>query len=249
MLRPSIPPPFFGIRPASLAPLVLTCEHATNRLPPGVAASALEREILTTHWGWDIGGWALTRELARRLGTGAVGGRWSRLWVDLNRRVDEETVLRETVEGSPISWNRGLSEKDREQRLLEFHRPYHDEVDRQIVRRTVRGIRPLIFAVHTFTPIWNRRPRNFEIGVLYDRDEREARRFTRSLRAAGLSVRYNEPYSGKKGLMYSAHRHGTHHDLRCLELEVNQGLFADPRTVPRVGAAVADALEKLTSRG
>ena len=58
-------------------------------------------------------------------------------------------------------------------------------------------------------------------------------------------MRYNEPYSGKKGLMYSADRHGTHHDLPCLELEVNQGLFDHRDTVRHLGETIAAGLRTL----
>ena len=80
---------FLSIRPASVSPVVLTCEHASNRLPFRTKLTRDQRAVLNAHWGWDIGAWDLTRELARRLGTGAVGGRWSRLLIDLNRNVDD----------------------------------------------------------------------------------------------------------------------------------------------------------------
>lgn len=236
---------FLSIAPGSLRPVVLTCEHATNRLPPPLRARPGDHDLLASHWGWDIGAWDLTRDLARRLRTGAIGGAWSRLVIDLNRRVDEDTLIRRTVEGRPVPWNRRVTPAEIERRMLAYHAPYHLEIDRQILRRSVRGVRPLLFAVHTFTPVWNGRARGFEIGVLYERWGGLARKFTAVLREHGLAVRYNQPYSGKLGLMYSADRHGTHHRLPCLELEVNQGLFDDPKNVPRIGKAVAAGIERL----
>ena len=58
-------------------------------------------------------------------------------------------------------------------------------------------------------------------------------------------MRYNEPYSGLAGMMYSIHRHATHHGLPCLELEVNQDLFHRKGAAQRLAAAVAQALEPL----
>jgi predicted N-formylglutamate amidohydrolase len=240
--------PFLSVTPGALAPVVLTCEHASNRLPRPLRATRRERELLRSHWGWDIGAWDLTRELARRLSTSAVGGRWSRLVIDLNRRVDEASLIHREIEGVELSWNRDLTPGEVERRMLEFHAPYHLEIDREILRRAARGVRPLLFAVHSFTPVHNGRSRPFEIGILFDRHPRLAHRLARTLRRHGLSVRYNEPYSGKLGLMYSADRHGTHHGLPCLELEVNQGLFEDPRTVTRIGGAVAEGVRDLCER-
>lgn len=239
-------PPFLSLAPASIAPVVLTCEHATYRLPDGIRPDRDEREVLRTHWGWDIGAWSLTRELALSLRCGAVGGRWSRLWVDLNRRIDDPTLARRDAEGIPLSWNRKLGPPALERRVLDYHTPYHVEVDRLILRRVVRGLRPLIFSVHSYTPVFDRRTRRFDIGILYERDLAAARHLGRHLRGGGLSVRYNEPYSGMAGMMYSVDRHAKHHDLPCLELEVNQELFDDPRNLRRLASLVAPAVAELT---
>jgi predicted N-formylglutamate amidohydrolase len=228
-----------------VAPLVLTCEHACNRVPAIPAPDSRERRILRTHWGWDPGAWQITRELAGRLKTTAIGGKWSRLWIDLNRRVDDPTLIRRDADGVELSWNSGLTESLREHRVLTYHAPYHEMVDRLIIRRLVRGLRPLLFAVHTFTSTLDGRPRQFDAGVLYERDRELAQRLGRRLREAGLRVRYNQPYSGMAGMMYSVDRHGKHHGLPCLELELNQDLFEERSTAARLATVVAGGIREL----
>jgi predicted N-formylglutamate amidohydrolase len=228
---------------------VLTCEHARCGLPFGGRVSRAERELLSTHWGWDIGGWELTRGLAHGLDTSAIGGRWSRLAIDLNRRVDDPSLIRREAGGLELSWNRRLAAPEVERRVLRFHAPYHTEVDRLIMRRLVRGVRPLLFAVHTFTPVFDGHRRRFDLGVLYERDAGLAHRLGRSLRQAGFSVRYNQPYSGMAGMMYSADRHGTHHGLPCLELEANHELFDRPARARTLERAVLAGLRELIQTG
>jgi predicted N-formylglutamate amidohydrolase len=236
---------FLALRRRSVGPVLLTCEHASHRLPARQALDAGERAVLRSHWGWDIGAWALTRALSLRLGATAIGGRWSRLLVDLNRRADDPTLVREAVGGRRLSWNRGLASRELERRLSRFHLPYHAEVERLICRHLVRGIRPLLLSVHTFTPRLDGRRRPYDFGVLFDSDRRLALRLGRSLRRAGFRVRYNQPYSGLAGMMYSVDRHGSHHELPCLELEGNQDLFSRPSTARRAARAVAAALREL----
>ena len=239
-----MPSPFIRHAPRRRSPFVITCEHARPGLPQTRSLNAAERTILNSHWGWDLGAWAISRESATLLGCGATGGRFTRLWIDLNRRVDDPTVIRTEVEGEALRWNQPLSQREHLDRVREVHQPYHNEVDAEIAHRLSHGIRPLLLAVHSFTPVWNGRPRNFDIGVLYDESGGEARRFARVFRDAGLRVRYNEPYSGKRGLMYSIDRHGRHYDLPNLELELNQALFDDPRATARLAPIVAQAMHE-----
>ncbi|HYV86429.1 MAG TPA: N-formylglutamate amidohydrolase [Patescibacteria group bacterium] len=236
------------LRPTSLSPIVLTCEHASRALPRGMTPRGpAERAVLASHWGWDIGAWDLTRALSRRLDASAVGGGWSRLVVDLNRRIGDPTLIRHETEGVALSWNARVTPAEVERRALLFHVPYHAAINLMVIRRVARGVRPILLAVHSFTPLYDGRHRDFDVGVLFDRCRSGAIRLAEGLKKEGLRVRYNEPYSGLAGMMYAIHRHGTHHGLPCLELEMSQDLFARPGAAARLAAAVARALEPLVA--
>lgn len=240
--------PFTRLAPNRLAPFVLTCEHAKARLPPGTPTNPADRATLRTHWGWDIGAWALTREIAALLGTGATGGRWSRLWIDLNRPAGDPMLVRGDVEGHALSWNARTGEREIARRYAQTHAPYHREVDREIAHRLSHGVRPFLLAIHTYAPVLEGRPRRFDAGVLYDENRREATHLVSVLRGAGLEVRYNQPYSGKRGLMYSIDRHGRHYRLPCLELEINQALFSRSRAAAGLARTVARGLREIELR-
>jgi len=234
--------PFQVVGARSLAPLVLTCEHAASRIPVTGQRSPSLRRLLQSHWARDGGAWQLARAVAGRADATAVGGRWSRLWIDLNRRADDAELVLPEVDGVPLPWNRGLSESALERRITDYHAPYHAAIDHQIVRRVARGIRPLVVAIHSFTPVYNGKPRPFDVGVLYEHHRGPAQRVARAVRAAGFTVRYNQPYSGAAGMMYSADRHGSHHGLVCLELEINDSLVRRPARFARLESAVVAAL-------
>lgn len=240
------PPPPAAVRiinARSLSPIIITCEHASRTLPPPLRPRDRdERQVLASHWGWDLGAWALATRIARHLDAGAAGGRWSRLVVDLNRPVCDPTLVRREAGGVPLSWNARLRGAAIERRMLLYHVPYHAAIDRLIIRRLARGVRPLLFAMHTFTGTLDGEQRRFDAGVLFDRSVRHARVLAAGLRAAGMSVHYNEPYSGRAGMMYSIHRHGSHHDLPCLELEINQQILTGPPAINRIARGIAKAL-------
>lgn len=203
---------------------------------------------MRSHWGWDIGAWDLTKATARLLKTGATGARWSRLWIDLNRAGNDPALVVREVEGHALSWNREVDERAIKRRYKQAHVPFHREVDREIMQRVKHGVRPVLLSIHTYTSVWLGRERAYEAGVLYDEDRGAATRLARALRGIGLSVRYNEPYSGRHGRMYSIDRHGRRHGLPCLELEVNQKLFERKESVQRLSRAVAAGMIDIAER-
>jgi predicted N-formylglutamate amidohydrolase len=206
---------------------VLTCEHASNRLPLPLRASPTDRAWLATHWGWDIGAATVATRLAVLVDAPLVLSTVSRLVIDLNRPLDSDTLILPEVEGVPLDFNRALTPEDRGARIAAFHRPYHAAVDTQVGVLAAQGGPALLFSVHSFTPNYMGERREMEMGVLFDDHEDRATVLAASLQDAGWRTRLNEPWSGRNGLVYAPHRHGTRHSVPYLELEIRQDLIAD----------------------
>lgn len=241
--------------PLSSSPLVLTCEHASNLVPPPLSASEADRVWLETHWGWDPGAAALTRGLVAALGATAILAEFSRLVCDPNRPPDHPTWARtELVENGQrhvVSFNADLDPVERERRRTELFEGYHGAIHSLLSRRKEAGLASALFSVHSFTPALDGTPRQMEVGVLFDREEDAAERLAQLLKERGFLVALNEPYSGRAGLMYSVDRHARAHAIPCLEIEVRQDLLDAPSNISRVASYVAHALQKLgwTPRG
>ncbi len=219
------------------APFVFTCEHAAYTVPPEYDDLGLSAEQLQEHIGWDIGAGALTRLLADCCDAPGVLSVVSRLVIDCNRSLaDADLILAESC-GVTIPGNRGIDDRERERRTERFYLPFHDAVDRVLKSRPGA---PLL-SVHSFTPELNGQERRFDVGVLFDTWTEDARIFGQALAESGLTVRYNEPYSGLDGLIYSARAHGMEHRRRYLELEVNNRLLRDRDGIERIADAVVMA--------
>ena len=224
--RPSVTTDAFEVfRGRPKAPIVVTCEHASQALPPGWSWSDRDRRLVGTHWAFDPGAAELATALAEALDASAVLSTFSRLLVDPNRPEDSPTLFREHAEGEPIELNTILlDDAGRRARVERFLRPYHVAVDEEVGRSWA----PIVLAMHTFTPIYEGAPRAVEVGVLFDTDAPLAERVIEALRRRGLRAEPNEPYSGKEGLMYAADRHARVHRRQAIELEVRQDLALDP---------------------
>lgn len=217
-------------------PVVLSCEHASQRLPPGWSWPDEDRWLVGTHWAWDIGAAEITRALSARLGAPAILAGFSRLLVDPNREPGSPTLFRDVADGRPVHLNRDLDDAERQRRLEALYEPYHAAFADLALRH-----RAPVLGVHTFTPVYEGGPpREMEIGVLFDRDEEPARRLARALTARGFQVALNEPYSGRDGLIYACETHARRCGQVALELEVRQDVAGDP--VRR--AALVPAIEE-----
>ncbi len=225
-------------RPATL---LLTCEHAGNRVPREHARLfAGAGAVLASHRGWDPGALSLARLLARRLRVPLSSTTWSRLLVEANRSAHLAKI-----------WSRftaGLPDAERERILERYWRPHREEVEAAVAQAVRVHGAVVHVAVHTFTPELDGEVRNADVAFLYDSRRRPeaalARRWGARLRLAvpGLRVRYNYPYRGDTdGLPTALRKQHSAARYRGYELEVNQALFATPRW-HAVGEALAQVL-------
>lgn len=219
------------------ASAVVCCEHASERLPSPWQWPEEDAWLRGTHWSYDLGAAELAREVAAALGAPAVLSRFSRLLIDPNRDEANDELFRARAEGRKVALNAGIDAGERERRLA-YYRAYHEVLGSEIARSRA----PIILSMHSFTPVYEGRVREVEVGVIFDTEEVLAARAAEALARAGFVVRMNEPYSGREGLIYSAERHAREQGRRALELEVRQDLSMLPEARARVVAAVAEVL-------
>lgn len=204
------------------APLVLTCEHASSKLPEPWSWPAEDAWLTQTHWAIDLGAEDLTRELAEDMGAGAAICGFSRLLIDPNRPLGSPELVRALAEGRRVHLNADVDAEERARRIR-WWESYHHAAES--VSRDSEA--PFLLAVHSFTPVYEGQRRELAIGVLFDHEVEAAERLARAFEPLG-PVALNEPYSGKDGLIYSAQRHADASGKRPLEIEVRQDLAVDP---------------------
>ena len=210
--------------------LLLLADHASNRVPAGIALD-LPPPLMSAHVAIDIGVDPLARALSRRLGCPGILAAVSRLVIDLNREEDSPGLIPAASDGHAVPGNRGLDAAARAARIARFWRPYHAHVSARITETRPK----LLLSLHSFTPRLATapiEPRPWEIGILYNIDERAARIAIPLLVAAGIVTGDNLPYSGRV-LNASMNRHGEGNGIAYLGIEVRQDLIADAAGVSR----------------
>jgi predicted N-formylglutamate amidohydrolase len=215
-----------GNGPTAMTGLILLCDHARNAVPPEIGDLGLEADDMGRHIAWDVGARGVTLGLAARLGAGAVLSTFSRLVIDPNRGEDDPTLVMRLYDGSIIPGNRHIRLGEIERRKDAYHRPYHAAIREAIDGIAEAGETPVLVSIHSFTPRFKgRAQRPWQVGLLWDRDDRLLRPLLARLRAEdGLMVGDNEPYSGQLhgDCMWT---HGTGRGLPHVLIEIRNDLI------------------------
>ena len=176
---------------------LVTCDHASNRVPQDIAGGDLgiEAADMARHIAYDVGAAGLAVALAERLDCPAILSDFSRLVIDANRGEDDPTLVMRLYDGTIIPANRSVDAFEVERRLATLHRPYHTAYAAMAARQDDT----VIVAIHSFTPcLRGRLPRPWQVGVLYSHlDARLSLPLIDGLRALpDFCVGDNEPYAG-----------------------------------------------------
>lgn len=238
-------PAFRILNPAATAPLLLVCDHASRQIPRALGSMGLDPVARICHLAWDIGAGPVTESLAASLEVTAVMASYSRLVVDCNRNLMDPSAFLEFGDGVVIAGNRRISQWEKDRRADELFWPYHRAVDGEIARLSAVGDKPLMVAIHSFSPVVDGVPRPWEIGVLWDADRPTAEIFIDGFREAGFFVGDNEPYSGKAPADFTIDHHAEEAGLPHVGIEIRHDLIGQPEGVARLAAVLAKILSDL----
>ncbi|WP_082925656.1 N-formylglutamate amidohydrolase [Erythrobacter neustonensis] len=220
--------------------IVCTADHASNHVPADIDLG-IPASLLDEHIAIDIGTEAIAQILAREYAIPAHIAAVSRLVCDLNREESAPGLVPEISDGHAIPGNIGA---DRAARLARFYRPYHSALGEWLAAAQPA----LILSLHSFTPRLETSDaaRPWEVGVLYNRDDRAARIAIPLLEAEGLIVGDNLPYSGRD-LNYTMNRHAEDEGRAYVGVELRQDLTQMPDDQARWAALLAKIAQRVAS--
>lgn len=203
--------------------LVLSCEHAGNRVP--AAWQGLfrgQQETLASHRGYDLGIRPFAERLAGEFGQPLLACDLTRLLVDTNRSLGSRTLFSE--------FSRRLSSAQRQSLLADYYHPYRQAVRQAVNAALTVNQRVLHLSLHSFTPVLEGQRRQADVGLLYAPHHAGERALCRRWQAIlgelapGWRVRRNYPYRGTADSLATWLRRTLGHQGRYLgiELEINQ---------------------------
>lgn len=234
---------FVGVRnPGGPAPVILTCDHASNSMPAGFTRPLSDEGLFNEHIAWDPGAMALATELSARIDAPLVYSKVSRLIYDCNRPPESDSAIPVKSELHDIPGNRNLDDSERQRRIDQIYTPFHATIERLIALKKSAGAEPAMVTVHSFTPIYFNRVRNTEIGILHDADSRMADLMLAvACSVCHLRVERNQPYGPQDGVTHTLIKHGLYHSLPNVMLEIRNDLLNGTQETRKM----ADIIEKM----
>lgn len=203
--------------------ILVVSDHASNRVPDDIDLG-IDPALLSEHIAVDLGVAEVGALMAQRTGIAAFQGNVSRLVCDCNREEHAPAVIPIASDGHAIPGN-AIDHAAHLARLERFYHPYHAALADLLEAHPPA----LILSLHSFTPqlATSDQPRPWQVGVLYNHDDRAARLAIPMLAAEGLIVGDQEPYSGQL-LNATMNRHAEADGRPYLGIELRQDEIATP---------------------
>ena len=204
--------------------LMLTCEHASNRLPAAFK-KAVPESVLNTHRAYDIGAAQVFRKLVKFAKPEFYcEGKYSRLFVDLNRTITNKSAFSEYYE----QLDKATASKVKAQATA-YWSEYRTVIEKFVKANAKKEI--IHLGIHSFTPELNGKVRNTDIGILYDPSRPKECELAQVIKAEikrlhpEMKVRFNYPYKGTSDGLTTTLRKKIGPRYAGLEIEINQKFF------------------------
>ena len=243
LLDPDEPPAVTIDRPEGASPFLLTCDHASHRVPRCLGDLGVAEADRMRHIGWDIGALTVARTVSARLDAVLFAAGYSRLVLDLNRPATAPDRMPETSDGTTVPANIGLGAAARAARVAALFDPYHGAIAGALDARRAAGRPTFLACIHSFTPRMKGRDRPWHVGACHGPDPAMALLLADALRRdPALVVGVNEPYSCSRDSDYGVPVHGDDRGLPSVLIEIRQDQIATDADAVRWGHRLADAL-------
>ena len=232
-------------------PIIISCDHASNRIPKALNKLGLAQEELLRHIAWDIGAAQVAKLVAESLQATLLTNNYSRLVVDCNRYLSDPSAFSTVSDTTEIVGNQNLSEFDKAQRAESIYYAYHRAIHKELDKHIVGDQCPVLLSIHSFTPELksNSINRPWEIGVLWDKDPRIPLALLDALRKdSKLIVGDNQPYSGRDLADYTVDHHAEKHGFAHTSIEIRQDLLQSEEGIAEWSERLSDIFSAMLEK-
>jgi predicted N-formylglutamate amidohydrolase len=221
--------------------LLIIVDHANNFIPSKYKNLGLPKYLTESHIAYDLNILNLSKRINALLESDIVYGEQSRLIIDLNRGLNDPTLIPSISDKKLIPGNIGINSREFNFRKIEYYDSYHSKIKKFINKKKIK----LIISMHSFNPYFKGKKRKTEIGILSNKDRRYSdlliRQMTKSKR---YIIGDNIPYKGelKDDTLY---KHGLKKNILHTLIEVRSDLINTEIKVNKMSQFIVSSLKKI----
>lgn len=228
---------------------IVSCEHAGNKIPESYKSLFKGAgSILNSHRGWDPGALELAQILNENTESKLFSYPYTRLFIEPNRSIGHPKLFSE--------FTRSLKKNEKQNIIKTYYQPYRNRVIEAIQKNASKKISTIHISAHSFTPFFNEKERNFEIGLLYNPKRIQEKNVCQVWRLIlkqtfpDFRILMNKPYKGASDGLTTFLRKAFSEKLYLgIELEINQKLLFDNNGKwNQICSKVGESLSMLSNR-
>jgi predicted N-formylglutamate amidohydrolase len=239
-------PPFSIDNAPGDRPVLIVCDHASNRVPNSLGSLGLADHYWDQHIAWDVGAAAVAGHLGRLLGVGVIYAGYSRLVLDVNRGRADAGAIPKLTDGILVPGNLALPSTDRQARIAGLFVPYHQAISHRLRALARADQTPVLISIHSFTPFLHGVFRPWDIGILWSKDPRLPVPLMAALRSrSDWMVGDNLPYSGMHVTNYTIDTHAGAAGFAHVGIEIRQDHIAAAKGQLSFGSLLAESLAEV----
>jgi predicted N-formylglutamate amidohydrolase len=233
LLEPDEKPAYTLLNENGAAPLLIACDHASNRIPKKLDGLGIDPSLYELHIAYDIGTRQVGKLLMEMFDAPLLLSNYSRLVVDLNRHHEDPTMIAELSDNQVIPGNQGIGQSERALRLKSIFDPYHSIYSQLVETMKQKFARPMILSVHSFAERFQGYSRPWHFGILWNKDKDLALALLDNFAKIAvhqeppLVIGDNEPYDARVPMGYSQIEQGYCKNVEMALIEIRQDLIVD----------------------
>ncbi len=217
--------------------ILFLADHASNYIPKEYKNLGLSKKLVNSHIAYDIGIKDITLSLSKLKNSFCILGQYSRLLIDLNRDINDPTIIPEIIDKKLIFGNFNLKKSERKNRVENIYKKYHSNIQKLIKEKKIN----VIISLHSFNPVFKRKKRNIQIGVLSNSDRSLSNKFLENLFKTNYIIGDNEPYRGNL-VGDSMHKHGLKNNIFHSLIEIRNDLIRNSSQIEKMSSILSNVI-------
>jgi predicted N-formylglutamate amidohydrolase len=231
-------------------PVVVSCEHASGFVPEELNNLGVSMDELNScNYLMDRGAEGAYDFLVAKLGCNGIKARVSRLVIDVNRDLDQKSLIRTSCGPHSFKGNKDITEEEKKDRVEKYYLPYRNKLHDLLLDCEKKHGVCFYFSIHTMENCFEKERREMDFAIIYNKGEKVAKKLGESLEKNGHVVTYNNPYTLKTDIIRVTHDSEVmKFNEFAVVVEINDGLVNDPNITESLFDAIKSVAEDYSSQ-